>query len=362
MAETDCKKEHLSIEDAIHHARTNLGGRDVEPFWGGMAQINPGRVVGYQVTSRKRWRLDFDPKKGVLLTQKLIQQDKVFALLGVLGTPVVLASIPIAVDAGVPFMFPGSSSRLVWEPHNKFVFSIGAPFDDQTKASVRYFADKKKRLAVIYQDDDYGKDIRNAAVAQAKASGMEVVAEASYKRGDTVFSSQVARVRQGNPDLVVLGTIVRETVGVAAEAKKVGWNVDFLVATSGCNQAVPDLGKDAVNGLYVMCQFVPFDYDNESPAVKAWMDRYQKRFGVKADMAAAMGYDASQLFKLALERAGRDLTVDALVRGTESIKNWQDLFGSPPQTFGPEQHIGTRTNVITQIQGGKFIRLTGPLQ
>ena len=303
-----------------------------------------------------------DPKKGVLATQKLIQQDKVFALLGVMGTPVVLASRPIVIEAGIPFMFPGASSRLFWEPKpNRLTFSVGAPFDEQTRASVRYFAGKKKRLAVIYQDDDYGKDIRDAVLAQAKPSGMEVVAEASYKRGDTTFSSQVARVRQGNPDLVVLGTIIRETVGIAAEAKKVGWNVDFLVATSACNQAVPDLGKEATEGLYVMCQFVPFDYDNESPAVKAWMDAYQKRFGVKADMAAAMANDVFQLMMIGLERAGRNLTVDSFIRGVESIKNWQDIFGSPPQTFGPDQRVGTRTNVITQIQGGKFKRLTGPL-
>jgi branched-chain amino acid transport system substrate-binding protein len=303
-----------------------------------------------------------DPKKGVLATQKLIQQDKVFALVGVMGTPVVLASKPIAIEAGIPFMYPGSSSRLFWEPLNKYTFSIGSPFDEQTKASVRWFAGKKKRLAVIYQDDDYGKDIRDAAMTQAKASGMEVVAEASYKRGDTAFSSQVARVRQGNPDLVVLGTIIRETVGVAVEARRLGWNVDFLVATSACNQAVPDLGKEAAEGLYVMCQFVPFDFDNETPAVKDWMTRYEKRFGVKADMAAAMAYDTDMLTKLALERAGRDLTVDSFLRGAESIKNWQDIFGSPPHTFGPDQHVGTRSAILTQIQGGKFKRLGGPLQ
>lgn len=68
--ETWCGQEHRSIEEAIHHARMNLGGQDVEPFWGGMAYINPGRVVGYQVSSRKRWRLDFDPAKGVHVNEE----------------------------------------------------------------------------------------------------------------------------------------------------------------------------------------------------------------------------------------------------------------------------------------------------
>jgi hypothetical protein len=68
--ERPCGKTHPTIDDAIHHARLNLGGQDVEPYWGGMGTINPGRVVGYQVTSRRRWRLDFDPEKGVHVNEE----------------------------------------------------------------------------------------------------------------------------------------------------------------------------------------------------------------------------------------------------------------------------------------------------
>ena len=304
----------------------------------------------------------YDPKKGVLATQKLIQQDKVFALVGVLGTPVVMAQMPIALEAGIPHMYPGSPSRNMYEPFHKLKFSLATPYDDSTKAGVRYFADKgKKRVAVIYQDDDFGKEIRDAALAQAKASGMSVVAEASYKRGDTVFSSQVARIRQGDPDLVVLATIVRETVGVMAEAKKLGWKPDFLVPQSGCNQAVADLGRDNTEGLYALCQYVPFDFDNEPPAVKAWMVRYEKRFNAKPDVSAAMTYDMEKLIALALENAGKDVTVDKFIRAAESIKNWQNIFGSPPLSFGPKQRVGSTTAVMTQIQGGKFKRITGAL-
>ena len=306
----------------------------------------------------------YDPKKAVLASQKLIQQDKVFAIVGALGTAVVHASMPLAIDAGVPHMYPGSNSRNMWDPFHKLKFSTAAPYDEMTRASVRYFAGKKNRIAIIYQDDDYGKEIRDAAAAQVKASGMELVAEASYKRGDTVFSSQVARVRQGNPDLVVLGTVVRETVGMMVEARKLGWNVDFLVSAAGCNQAVADLGKEATEGLYVPCQYVPFDFDNESPAVKEWMTRYEKRFNLKADVSAAMTYDAEKLIGIGLERAGRDVTIDNFIRASETIKDWQNIFGSPPQTFGPnpDQRVGTRTVVLTQIKGGKFKRLTGALK
>lgn len=301
----------------------------------------------------------YDPKKGVLATQKLIQQDKVFALVGVLGTPVAMASMPIAVEAGVPWMYPGSPARQMWEPFHKLKFSIAHAYDDSMKAGVRHFAGKKKRVAIIYQDDDFGKDIREAVVAQAKASGMEIVAEASYKRGDTAFSSQVARVRQGNPDLLVLGTVVRETVGVAAEAHKLGWKIDILTPASACNQAVPNLGKDATEGLWVLCQYVPLYFEDESPAVKEWMTRYEKRFNAKPDVSAAMTYDMQKLMAIALERAGKDVTIDKFIAATETIKGYQNIFGSPPLTFGPTQRSGTKTVILTQIQGGKFKRQLG---
>lgn len=304
----------------------------------------------------------YDPKKGILATQKLLQQDKVFAIVGALGTALVSAAMPMVLEAGVPHMYPGAPTKLMYEPWHKLKFSLAAPYDESIMAGVRYFAGKKKKVAVIYQDDDFGKEIRDAAIAQAKKSGMEVVGDASYKRGDTVFSSQVARVRQGEPDLIVLGTVPRETVGVMAEARKLGWNVDFLASQSACNQAVADLGKANTEGAYILCQYVPFDFDNEPPAVKAWMVRYEKRFGTKPDVSAAMCYDMQMLMALALERAGKDVTVDKFVAATESIKNWQDIFGAPPLTFSREQRVGTKTAIMTQITNGKFKRLSGALK
>lgn len=304
----------------------------------------------------------YDPKKGLLATQKLIQQDKVFAIVGALGTALVSAALPTVLEAGIPHMYPGAPTKLMYEPWHKLKFSLAAPYDEAVKAGVRYFNGKKKRVAVIYQDDDFGKEIRDSAIEQAKKSGMEVVGEASYKRGETAFSSQVARVRQGNPDLIVLGTVPRETVGIMTEARKLGWNVDILAPHSACNQAVADLGKANTEGAYVLCQYVPFDFDNEPPAVKAWMVRYEKRFGTKPDVSAAMTYDMQHLVALALEKAGRDLTVDKFIAGTEAIKNWQDIFGAPPLTFSREQRLGTRTAIMTQITNGKFKRITGPLK
>ena len=120
----------------------------------------------------------YDPKKGVLAAQKLIQQDKVFAIVGVLGTPIAMATMPIVLEAGVPFMYPGTNHRAMFEPFNKLKFSMAAPYDHQMRTAVQHLIEKhgKKRIAILFQDDEFGKELREAAEAQAKASGVPIVA------------------------------------------------------------------------------------------------------------------------------------------------------------------------------------------
>ena len=301
----------------------------------------------------------YDPKKGVLLTQKMIQQDKVFALVGILGTPLLVSSMSMALEEGIPFVFPGSAHRATFEPFNPLKFGMAAPYVEQTRAGVKYFAETigHKKIGIIYQDDDYGKDIRDGAAAQAKDSKAEVVAQESYKRGETSFSSQVANVRRAGADFVVLGTVPRETAGVMAEMAKVGWKVDALGTSGACSEQVAELGKQAVEGLYLQCQYPPFSAVNQTPAVKDWIARYKARFGIEPDASATITYAMEDMVIIALDRAGRDLTAEKFIKALESIKGYTDIFDSPKQTISAEQHLGTKGFVLARIEGGVFKRV-----
>ena len=305
----------------------------------------------------------YDPKKGVLATQKLISKDQVFALVGVLGTPVALASMPMALEKNVPFLFPGTNHRKSFEPHHRLKFSISAPYDAQVMAGVKYAVEKmgKKKIAVIYQDDEFGKDILNAVQKQTKAMGLKVAAVASFKRGSTNFSSQVARVRRANPDLIFTSSIVRETIGIAAELKKTGWTVDMMTPASACNAAVAFLGKKAVEGVWVQCQYVPFNPAHDSAAVKDWLGRYQARFKKRGGVPAAISYEIMDITIKALEGAGKDLTQAKFLAAIEGIKNYKGIFDAPALTFGPNKHGGTEAFVLTRIEGGRFVRKSGEI-
>jgi branched-chain amino acid transport system substrate-binding protein len=281
--------------------------------------------------------------KAVAATDKLLKKDKVFAMLGNLGSPMNMATIPDILKAGVPNLFPLSAAATMYEPQERLKFAFAMSYADQMRGATKYFVEQrgKKRVGILYQDDDFGQDVLSGVEAQLKAMGMEMVAKTTYKRGAKDFSSQVAVLRQANADLVVLGTIIAESIGAYAEAKKIGWNVDMVVTSAGYTPQVAELAPQGVTaGLYGTGQSPILYPDTAGPEAKVWMDNYKKKFNRDADLQSMAGYGIADMFVTALDRAGKDLTTDAFVKGIESIKNYSDIFGSASQTFGPNRRLG----------------------
>ena len=129
----------------------------------------------------------------------------------------------------------------------------------------------------------------------------------SYKRGASDFSAQVAKMKSDGCDLVVLGTVIRETIGAMTEAKKLGWDVTFLGATPTNVLEVPILGRDAVEGLYAASGFeIPYE-DTAKGKVKDWLVNYKRMFGADANTQAIIGYNAVETFAFYVNKAGKDL-------------------------------------------------------
>ena len=164
-----------------------------------------------------------DPKKAVLAADKLVSRDKVFAVVGTLGTAPARASMPPIIDSGVLHLFPITAHHGCFEPFHKLKFAAFTPYPDSMRAGLTEMLKKGyKRVALLYQDDEYGLDIQRGTEAALKAANLPVVERASYKRGATDFSSQMQRLRAANPDLIGLATVVRETIGAVSEARKRG--------------------------------------------------------------------------------------------------------------------------------------------
>src|SRR5437868_2052391 len=176
----------------------------------------------------------YDPKKAVLAAQKMVQQDRIFAALGSIGTPTAMAAMQIYLDAKVAHLFPLTGARQMFEPLHDLKYSFAAPYYDQIRAAMkRVIKDKSlKKICTIYQDDDYGLEVMQGGEHALKDLGMTYAEKTTYKRGTTDFSSQVAKMKEAGCDGVVMGTIIRETIGVIGTGRKLDWNPAFVGTTA----------------------------------------------------------------------------------------------------------------------------------
>ena len=306
----------------------------------------------------------YDPKRGVLAARKLIQRDHVFAFLANLGTPVVMATMPVIVGAGRPHLFPFSPHESTYSPRHPLKFQMFAPYRDYMDAATRHMVQSRgyERTCVLYQDDDYGLEVLKGVEAALAKLKLPLVDKTSYKRGATDLSSQVARLRAAGCDFVVLATVVRETVAAMSEARKTGWNVDMLVTASGYSAQTHELGGRAVEGLYGVT-VLPHPYaEGANRELADWIARYAMRFGTAPNVWSVMGYQVADLFVKAAQQAGPDLTVERFVVAMESLQTPRDFFGGPEYRFSRDDHLGNRHGRIAQIQDGRWVTLTDYLK
>jgi branched-chain amino acid transport system substrate-binding protein len=298
----------------------------------------------------------YDPKKAVLGAQKLLGRDKIFAMIGSLGTPTSAATMPLVLKKGLPHLFPMSPADMFYKPHDPLKFGYFTPYYDSMRVGVSYLVEKNgyTKVGILYQDDGYGENVKLGVADQLEAMGMALVSETTYKRGATDFATQIAKLRADGVDLVTLGTVIRETVGAVKTARAMGWDVDFVVSGAGYAQTVAQLGGEAMNGLYAAGQTeIPYR-DTASAEVQAWMDHYEERFGTPASIEAAYTYGAMYLFAEGAKNAGRDLTPETLVAGLEQISEYRDIFGSPPITYTAESHLPRTKGFVAQVKDGRW--------
>jgi len=295
----------------------------------------------------------YDPKKAVLGAQKLLSSDKIFAMVGTLGTPVALPTIPLCLERNVPHLFPVTAHHGNYEPFHRLKFAAFTPYPNSTKAGLAEMLKQKgyKRVGILYQDDEYGLEVLRGTEAALKDANLQLVERTSYKRGATDFSSQMQKLRAANPDLIVLGTIVRETIGAMAEGRKLGYVGDFFGSQAAYMPAVARAGGRAVEGLYAMSEMpTPYrDDPKNNKLLNDWMDEYKARFKEDADLWAVTGWLLLDMVVKTADRAGPNLTVDAFIKVLENTTFPRTFLGTPEYSFAPNRRLGNNQTRIAQI-------------
>jgi branched-chain amino acid transport system substrate-binding protein len=315
------------------------------------AGIN-GRKIKYIVEDNQ-----YQVPRSVQAANKLINRDGVFVMVANGGTPMNNATMPEQLAKGVPNVFPLTSARSMYEPLHHLKFGLASSYYDQIRAGVKLFAEQrgKKTVCAISEDTDFGRDVMDGARDELKALNMKLAGETLHKPTDTDFSASVARLRDVNCDLIVVGGIVRDTVQIISAVRKTGWNVDMLGQAASYDEAVAEVPGGVSEGFYSMAPVLFVAASSENPAVAKFAEAYKKEFGKEPNFAAQIGYTGAQLVVQALKNAGKDLTADSFVTGMESIKDWHDIFGSPPMTFSPTKHQGSNESFLCVVKNGHWV-------
>jgi branched-chain amino acid transport system substrate-binding protein len=302
--------------------------------------------------------------RAVQAGSKLINRDNIFAMVAGLGTPMNNALFKDQLDAGVPNLFPLSAARSMFEPFHKLKFYGAATYVDQVRAGINYFVTKKgkKALCAMYQDTDFGKEVLDGVQIQAEKMKVKIVETVTHKPTDQDFTAQITKLKAAGCDLVVLGTIVRDSIVPYATARKIGWtDVDFLGSAATYDLFVAGAQGGVTEGLHAMgLTDMPYR-DTLAPAAQAWFDKYKDRYKAEPNIGAVYGHVAADLTVVGLEKAGANLTLDGFVKGLESIKGYHDIFNGPEANFGPDKHQGASSSFLAVVKGGRWVRLTDPL-
>ncbi|MBK9364339.1 MAG: ABC transporter substrate-binding protein [Rubrivivax sp.] len=298
----------------------------------------------------------YDPKKAVLAAQKLVNQDKIFMMVGHIGTAQNLAAMPVQFEKNVINFFPVTAAREMYEPFHRLKYSFAATYYDQIRLALPKLAKDKgaKKVCAIYQDDEFGLEVVRGAEDGLKTMGMAMGEKTSFKRGATDFSSQVARMKAAGCDLVVLGTIIRETIGTIGESRKTGFSPTFLGSSAAYTDLIHKLGGPAMNGLYATMTVVNPYLDDASQPVRFWATKYKTKFNEDPTVFSVYGYLVIDSFIRGAQKAGPNLSTDSFIKAMDTMVVPPDIFGSAEATFGPQKRLGNNLSRLSQITDGRW--------
>ena len=298
----------------------------------------------------------YDPKRAVLAAQKLVNQYKIFIMAAHIGTAQNNAAMPVQFEKNIINFLPVTAAREMYEPFNKLKYAAFATYFDQMRAAVPSLVKEKKltKVCAIHQDDEFGLEVLRGAEAGLKTVNMDFTEKTSYKRGATDFSSQVARMKSAGCELVVLGTIIRETVGTIAESRKTGFNPLFIGSSAAYTDLIHKLGGKAMDGMYATMT-VPHPYlDEASKPIAFWANKYKTKFGDDPTVFSVYGYIIVDAFIRGAQKTGPNLTTDSFIKVMDSMTLPSDIFGGPEGKFSTTQHLSSNRSRLSQIQDGKW--------
>jgi ABC-type branched-subunit amino acid transport system substrate-binding protein len=288
-------------------------------------------------------------------TKKLLEEHRVFALLGYVGTPTGVAHLPVVTQAKAPLvgMFTGAEALRV--PFNRYVFHVRASYYDETEKIVEQVVSLGgKKIAVFYQADAYGEAGRMGTELALKRRNMKIHSVGTVERNTVKVEEAVKAIHASQPDAIVMVSAYTSCAEFIRQMRKAGSGATFYNVSFVGSKALADaLGKEG-SGVAIS-QVVPFPWGTAVPVVKEYQQLAKKAGVADYNFSAMEGFLTAKVMVEGLRRAGRNLTREGLVEALERM-NDVDLGGFYVG-YSPKNHAGSRFVDLTIIgREGKFLR------
>jgi branched-chain amino acid transport system substrate-binding protein len=299
----------------------------------------------------------YEPDRTLAMTKKLLNEDKVFGLLGYVGTPTCVAVLPLIQEGSIPFVGPFTGAEVLRNPVKKTVFNVRASYFDETEGLVQRFTTDLgiTRIGILIQDDAFGA-AGEAGVLRALAKRkLALAGKGTFKRNTMDVDAGLADLQKANPEAVIMIGPYTPLSAFVKRAHAKGFKPPMAtISFVGTEFLVKNLGPEG-EGL-VISQVLPPPTDASHPLVKRYQADLAASGGGDPDYGSLEGYVASAVFTAGLGKAGPNLTRASFLAVMESLQ--VDLGGALKPSFSSTNHQGLNTIYFTRIQGGKTIPIT----
>lgn len=301
----------------------------------------------------------YQPPKAVTNAKRLVERDRVFVMMGHLGTPTTKAVKDYLDGKRVPNIFPATLASM-WTTSGKWHVGDLATYADQTGLIVDYLVKERKirKIASFYQDDEYGLDGHLAGKARLKhVHDLAYVAEVDYKRADIDFSAQAAKLKESGAEAVIVQAVYREPPRLAEQCHAIGFNPVFIGPSPIVLAKTIELGGKHVEGLIgVEVYPLPTEPGAFLDQYRADMAKYSP--GLPIDTTNLYGYQKAALFVEAMQRAGRNLTRESVLKAIESIKDWDPGWGLKYGYGGDNRRGMSNAGRLVVVKDGKWVKVS----
>ncbi len=291
----------------------------------------------------------YEPEKTIEATRKIIGDDKVFALVGPVGTPTSKAGQPIATEAKVPFIGPFTGAEFLRNPYNRYIVNIRASYFQETEAWIEHLTKDLgiTKIAILYQDDAFGlAGLDGVKMALAKRN-MALVASGTFKRNTTAVKSALLDIMKGDPQAVVTVGPYKPIAEFIKLAHQVKLNAVFVaISFVGSDSLAAELGSQGAG--VVISQVVPFPFDRSLPLVASYQAAIvASNPNAKPGFVSLEGYMVGRLIVEALKRIPGEPTREALL---DAIAKAPFDLGGVILKFGPANNQGSNEVYFTVLQ------------